>query len=92
MIETFVSLGVQAALVVLVALLVISSYRVWRGPSPADRLQAIDAGTTLLIGIVVMLALVQQTEMIIDMGVALAALGFVGTLAVSRYLAEGKVF
>jgi multisubunit Na+/H+ antiporter MnhF subunit len=91
-IEPLVDFGIQAALVVLVVLLVISSYRVWRGPSPADRLQAIDAGTTLLIGIIIVLALVQRTEMLIDVGVALAALGFVGTLAVSRYLAEGKVF
>jgi multisubunit Na+/H+ antiporter MnhF subunit len=92
MIDTFVNLGIQMALVVLVLLLVIASYRAWRGPSPADRLQAIDAMTTLLIGIIIVLALVQGTAMLLDVGIALAALGFVGTLAVARYLSEGKVF
>ncbi|MBX3084254.1 MAG: pH regulation protein F [Anaerolineae bacterium] len=90
--NAFVDFAVQAALVVLVLLLVLSSYRVWRGPSPADRLQATDAMTTLLIGIIVVLAMVQGTSMLVDVGIALAALGFVGTLAVSRYLADGKVF
>jgi multisubunit Na+/H+ antiporter MnhF subunit len=87
-----VNVGVQAALSVLVGLLVLSSYRVWRGPSPADRLQAIDAATTLLIGIIVMLALIQHESMLIDVGIALAAFGFVGTVAVSRYLSEGRAF
>jgi multisubunit Na+/H+ antiporter MnhF subunit len=91
-IEAIINFGIQSALVVLVISLVISSYRVWVGPSPADRLQAADAGTTILIGIIIVLALVQGTPMLIDVGVALAALSFVGTLAVSRYLAEGKVF
>lgn len=87
-----VSFGVQAALTVLVVLLVLSSYRVWRGPSAADRLQAIDTATTLLIGIIIALSLVQGTALLIDVGIALAALGFAGTLAVARYLSEGKVF
>lgn len=90
--NTFVDFAVQAALVVLILLLVFSSYRVWVGPSPADRLQATDAMTTLLIGIIVVLALVQGTSMLVDVGIALAAFGFIGTLAISRYLAEGKVF
>jgi multisubunit Na+/H+ antiporter MnhF subunit len=90
--DPLVNFGVQTALAVLVLLLVVSSYRVWRGPSGADRLQAVDAATTLLIGIIIVLALVQATSMLIDVGIALAALSFVGTLAVARYLAEGKVF
>jgi multisubunit Na+/H+ antiporter MnhF subunit len=88
----FVNFAVQLALFVLVILLVLSSYRVWRGPSPADRLQATDSATNLLIGIIIALSLVQGTPLLIDVGIALAALGFAGTLAVARYLSEGKVF
>jgi multicomponent Na+:H+ antiporter subunit F len=92
MTDPFVNTGVQVGLVVMVVLLAIGSYRAWRGPAPADRLQAVDGATTLLIGIIILLTLVQQTAMLVDVGIALAALSFVGTLAVARYLAEGKVF
>jgi multisubunit Na+/H+ antiporter MnhF subunit len=88
----WIGIGVQMALVVLVCLLVICSYRIWRGPGPADRLQAIDAATTFLIGIMIVLAVIQGTSMLIDVGIALAAFSFVGTLAIARYLSEGKVF
>jgi len=85
-------LGIQAALIVLVVLIIPCAYRVWRGPSPADRLQAIDAITTLLIGIIVVLALLRGTVMFIDVAIALAAFGFIGTIALARYISEGKVF
>jgi len=90
--DTLVNTGVQLALSTLVILLVLSSYRVWRGPTPADRLQAIDTATSLLIAIIITLSIVQGSAFLIDVGIALAALGFAGTLAVARYLSEGKVF
>ena len=85
-------IGTQLALLVLVVLIVPCAYRVWIGPSAADRLQAIDAITTLLIGIIIVLALLRGTTMYIDVAIALAAFGFIGTVALARYISEGKVF
>lgn len=92
MMDSIVNFAVQAALFVLILLLIPCTYRVWVGPTPPDRLQAIDTSTTLLIGIIVLLALVQRSSFVIDIAMALAAFGFIGTLATSRYICEGKVF
>jgi multicomponent Na+:H+ antiporter subunit F len=85
-------IGTQAALIVLVILTIPCAYRVWIGPTVADRLQAIDAITTLLIGIIIVLALMRGTTMFIDVAIAIAAFGFIGTVALARYISEGKVF
>ncbi len=85
-------LSIQAALVVLVALIIPCAYRVWVGPSAADRLQAIDTITTLLIGIIIVLAVLRATTMFVDVAIAIAAFAFIGTLALARYISEGKVF
>jgi multisubunit Na+/H+ antiporter MnhF subunit len=85
-------LGVQAALIVLVVLIMPCAYRVWIGPSAADRLQAIDTITTLLIGIIIVLAILRNTMMFIDVAIALAAFAFIGTIALARYISEGKAF
>lgn len=82
----------QIALIILVFLIVPCTYRVLAGPSPADRLQAIDTINTLLIGIIVMLAILQQSGFVVDIGIALAAFGFIGTLAFARYIRDGRVF
>jgi multisubunit Na+/H+ antiporter MnhF subunit len=87
-----IQLSIQAALVVLVVLILPCAYRVWIGPSAADRLQAIDAITTLLIGIIIVLALLRETAMYIDVAIAIAAFAFIGTIALARYISEGKVF
>jgi multisubunit Na+/H+ antiporter MnhF subunit len=88
----FVHVATQAALVVLVLLTIPCIHRASVGPSPADRLQAIDTMTTLLIGIIVVLALLRNTSMFVDVAIALAAFALIGTLALARYIAEGKVF
>ena len=90
--SSLVQIGLQGALVVLVLLIVPCAYRVWVGPTPADRLQAIDTITTLLIGIIIVLALMQGIGMFMDVAIALAAFAFIGTLALARYISEGKVF
>jgi len=87
-----IQVGIQAALIALVLLIIPCAHRVWVGPSAADRLQAIDTITTLLIGIIIVLALLQGISMFIDVALALAAFGFIGTLALARYISEGKVF
>lgn len=86
-------LGVlQFAVVTLIVLIIPCAYRVWVGPSGADRLQAIDTITTLIIGIIIVLALLQGVGMFVDVAIALAAFGFIGTIALARYISEGKVF
>ncbi len=84
--------GIALALILLVLLLLPITWRLWRGPEAADRLQALEALTTVFIAIIVVLALVQQQPALIDAGLALALFAFVGTLAIARYLNEGRVF
>ncbi len=87
-----VLLGTQAAMVVLVLLILPCAYRAWIGPTVPDRLQAIDTITTLLIGIIIVLALLRNTVMFIDVAITIAAFAFIGTIALARYISEGRAF
>ncbi|MCC6613905.1 MAG: cation:proton antiporter [Anaerolineae bacterium] len=86
------NLALQFALYVMILLMLPAAYRVFRGINHAERLQGIDLITTLLIGIIVLLALVLNSSFVVDIGIALAAFSFVGTVAIARYLSEGRVF
>lgn len=87
-----VTTGIQAALVMMVGLFIVSSYRVWICRTAPEKLQAIDGMVTVLIGVITTAALVLRIPFILDIAIALAAFSFIGTLAISRYLSEGKVF
>jgi multicomponent Na+:H+ antiporter subunit F len=82
----------NVALVTLVALLLPCCWRAIRGPSTADRLLAIDLFTTLLAAVLVILGLSYEQGMFIDVALALGAFSFIGTIAISRFIAEGRVF
>ncbi len=93
MIESaFVQAAIRLILLALVSLLIPASYRVIVGKTLPDRLQAVDLITTLLIGIIVMLALVEGAQVFVDMAIALAAFAFIGTISIARYISEGRVF
>lgn len=90
--NALVDAGVELALLTMVLLLLPLSYRIFSGPEPVDRLQAIDTINILLIAIIVLLVPAQGEPFFINLGLALAAFAFVATVAISRYLCEGKVF
>lgn len=87
-----VTLAVNLGLIIMVVLLPITFVRVARAETTADRLLAVEMTTTLLVGITVLLALVEGSDTTIDVGIALAALSFAGTLSIARYISEGRVF
>lgn len=88
----FLNFVASAALVILVIALVLSTYRIWTGPSMLERLQALDLMGNILIGIIIVLGIVQGNNQFIDIGIALAAFSFVSTLAIARFISEGRFF
>lgn len=86
--ETLLEIG----LVITVLLMLPCGWRAWRGPTTGDRLLAIDLMTTLLAGVMVILALLTEQGMYVDVALALGALSFIGTIGISRFVAEGSMF
>lgn len=84
--------AIQVILLIMVALLIPAAYRVIVGQTLPDRLLAVDLITTLLIGIMILLALVEESEAFIDMAIVLAAFSFIGSISIARYISEGRVF
>ena len=82
----------NALLVILVVSLVLATYRIWTGPSLLERLQALDLTSTIFIAIIIVLGVVLENPQIIDIGIALAAFSFVSTLAIARFVSEGRFF
>jgi multisubunit Na+/H+ antiporter MnhF subunit len=86
---TFVLHG---ALVVHVAMLAVCVWRVWRGENAIDRLIGADLIGTLTLAVLVLIALITANSIYIDVALGLAALGFIGTIALARYIADQQMF
>jgi multicomponent Na+:H+ antiporter subunit F len=75
---------VSGAILALAA--VIALYRVVFGPTPADRVIALDLLTTLLVGLVVVVAVTHSVFAVLDVALAVAILAFLATIGFARYL------
>jgi len=71
--------------------LLLCGWRLLLGPTIADRVLALDTLYLSLVALVVMLGLLWQTPLLFEAALIVALLGFVGTVALARYLSRGDV-
>ena len=70
------------ALIVHIGLIGIALWRVWRG----------DLTGILTLAILVLVSLIKQNSIYIDVALGLAALGFISTIALAKYIADEQMF
>ena len=73
-------------MVLLALAMLLTLYRIIRGPTLADRILGLDTITLLGIGIIAVFAVRTQTYLYVDIAVGVALIGFVATAALARYL------
>ncbi len=66
--------------------LIAGCIRMFKGPTAADRVVSLDFVTILLVAITSLLALQLDNSAYLDLGLALALVGFLATVAFARYL------
>lgn len=87
----FLTLAIQAGLVLTSSLTLLAGYRVIVGPTTPDRIVALDVIATNVVAIAVLFALDTGEGALIDIALVLAIIAFVSTVAVARYLTEGDI-
>lgn len=82
----------SAALVIVTVALFLAVYRLFVGPTIADRMASLDAIGNTLVVIFAIYAFSQQSTFLIDIAILLALISFIGTLALAKYVDKGEVF
>lgn len=88
----FVLTVLSFVLVIQTILLAVCVWRVVIGPTQADRLQGIDTMNNIFLGVIVVLALRLNSPFFLDIALALGAFSFISTLAIARYISQGRMF
>jgi len=82
----------KAALLLHMLLIATAVFRIWHGENSIDRLIGVEMVATLFLAILVLLAIINDDSIYIDVALGLAALGFIGTIALAKYAADEQVF
>ena len=81
----FVAWSVDLALILLLAAVALTLIRMARGPSLPDRVVALDLLAVLSIALIAVFAVATEQTAFLDVAIALALTGFLGTVAFARY-------
>ncbi|MCA9980705.1 MAG: hypothetical protein KDD89_07730 [Anaerolineales bacterium] len=92
MLPTILQTVLYLSLLIHVLLLVICVWRVWRGENVIDRLIGFDMVSTLILAGLVIAAIIQGRSLFLDVALAVAALSFIGQVALSKYVADEQMF
>lgn len=90
--STLLAVVLYLALAIHIVLAAVVLWRVWRGENIVDRLIGADLATVLTLAALVLLALINRDGIYIDVALALAALGFIGSIALAKYIADEQMF
>ncbi len=71
--------------------MLLSAWRLLRGPSLPDRVLALDTMYMNVVALVVLLGLRWATGLFFEAALLIALLGFVGTVALARFVSRGDV-
>jgi multisubunit Na+/H+ antiporter MnhF subunit len=83
---------VHGSLLVHVVLIGITTWYIWRSENIINRLVSLELLGTLILAVLVLIAIISGQKLYIDVALGLAALGFIGMVAVARYIADQQMF
>lgn len=85
------SLVISVALGMLGAAMVLNVFRLLRGPDMPDRILALDTLYINALGVFVVLNIRFETSVYFEAALLIAVTGFLGTIAVAKYLLRGDI-
>lgn len=86
-----IELALRIAVAVVALAMLLTAWRLWRGPTMPDRILAMDTLYINVVAMVILLGLTWRTELLFEAALIVALLGFVSTVALARYLTRGDV-
>jgi len=84
-------LSLQIGFVLISLALILSFYRLIKGPNLPDRILALDTLYINSIAILVLTGIYLESSVYFEAALLIAVMGFVGTVALSKYLLRGDI-
>lgn len=85
------TVAVSITMAMLVAALLLSLWRLLRGPAITDRILALDTLYIDTIALLVLFGIGQDTPLYFEAALLIALMGFISTVALCKYLLRGDI-
>lgn len=86
------SIALSIAFTLLGVALLLTGWRLLRGPSLPDRILALDTLYINAVALLVLLGIAFDSPLYFEAALLIALLGFIGTVALCRFVRDGRLF
>ena len=88
---SFLDIALIISFVALALGQILSMLRLVPGPTPSDRILALDTMVVNALGLIIVLGIHQGTQIYFEVALLVAMLGFVSTVALARFILRGDI-
>jgi multicomponent Na+:H+ antiporter subunit F len=88
MTETVPDIVLYIAFVFLMTAMIITLFRLLKGPTVNDRIAAMDLISSIIVGVILVYAVLIQNAIYFDVPLVISLISFIGTIAISTYLKQ----
>jgi multicomponent Na+:H+ antiporter subunit F len=88
----FLDIVVWFVLAVHLMMALVAAWQTWRGENSIARLVGLDLAGTLTLAVLVLISIIQKNSIFMDAAIALAALSYLSTIAMAKFISDQKVF
>lgn len=85
------SVAIGIAFALMTAALLLNLHRLLVGPDMPDRILALDTAYINTIALLMLFGIYRQSDLFFEAALLIAVTGFVGTIAVAKYLLRGDI-
>ncbi len=87
----FMNIALVVAFMTLTLGQILSMVRLLMGPTPGDRILALDTMLINALGLVILLGIYQGVQIYFEVSLLIAMFGFVSTVALARFILRGDI-
>ncbi|WP_068081401.1 cation:proton antiporter [Polycladidibacter stylochi] len=84
--QTFLSVCIQISFALLAVGLLLTTYRIIKGPGLPDRIVGLDLLVAIAIGLIAVVGVQSNYPLYVDIALALGLVGFLATVAFARFI------
>lgn len=86
-----IAIALPLTIALLTLALLLNLYRLLRGPDAPDRILALDTLYINTLALIVLLGMSVASRLYLEAALLIAVMGFIGTVALAKYLKRGSV-
>jgi len=90
--EAIITIITWTVLSVHLLMALVAAWHVWRGENNIARLTALDLASTLTLAVLILISILTKNSIFMDTAIALAALSYLATVALAKFISDQKVF